>query len=145
MNASRNLIGCAVIFFFLASSVVTLSLSSHTYSSADYVRGHSQILNPCYKALPEDLHTRFNWSKTDNTLTIISCADLQGQPTAQSIVRNCPYTLDPNLTADGAAFKLLPCTIVKQGTGCTDPVPEYLTRLSKATTLELLSDRDNFR
>jgi hypothetical protein len=90
MNSSRNLIGCAVIFLFLASTVVTLSLASQAYKSADYVRGHNQVLNPCFKELPEDKHTKFNWSKNSDILTITSCADVP----AQSTVRNCRYTLN---------------------------------------------------
>ena len=141
MNSSRNLIGCAVIFFFLTSTIVTLSLTSHAYKSADFVRGRNQVLNPCFKALPEDTHTKFNWSKDSDVLTITSCADVP----AQSTVRNCPYTLDPNLTNQGAAFSLGACTIASQGVGCIDPVPEYIKRLNSAKTLELLSDRFDFR
>lgn len=106
-----------------------------------WVRGHNQVVNPCFKELPADSRTKLSWSKPGNVITITSCSDVPSQTT----VRNCQYTLGGALTATGTDFTLGACSVTQQGAGCTDPVPGYLTRLSQAKTLELLSDRFNFR
>jgi len=89
MFTSKNLIGCAVIFFFLASTVYSLSLSSHQYDASAWVRGHNQGLNPCFREIPADTRTKLSWSKTDNTFTFTSCSDVASQAT----VRLCHYSL----------------------------------------------------
>jgi hypothetical protein len=102
MFKSKNLIGCAVIIFFLASTAYTLSLSSHQQDASAWVRGHNQVINSCFKELPEDIHTKLNWSKTDNSITITSCSDSPSQQT----VRLCHYTLGSTLTTTGTSFTL---------------------------------------
>jgi len=143
MTASKSIFGCAVILFLLASAASAISLTSHaqTYTAFDYVKGHKQVLNPCYKALPEDKNTLFEWDPTLKKLTITSCS----LEPAKAIKRECPYTLGDVLKTDGVEFHLQPCNILQTGVGCVDPVPGYLTRLSSVVKLELLSDRFNFR
>ena len=143
MFTSKNLIGCAVILFFLASTAHTLSLSSHeqAYDASLYVRGRNQVINPCFRVIPADTRTKLSWSKTDNSITITSCSDVPSQET----VRHCLYTLGSTLTTTGTEFHLTQCNVTKQGTGCADPVPGYIVRLQEARQLELHSDRYNFR
>ena len=78
MIASKTSAGCAVIMLLLLSSASALTLTHEdvSYPAADYVKGHTQILNACYKALPEDKATLFEWVKGPaNTLVITSCSN----------------------------------------------------------------------
>lgn len=54
MTSSKGMIGCAVIVLLFCWSASGLTLSSHeqVYKAEDFVKGHTQILNACYKALP---------------------------------------------------------------------------------------------
>jgi hypothetical protein len=148
MMVSKTSSGCAVILLLLLSSASALTLThedapaANPYTSDQFVKGHTQVLNACFKEIPEDKTTLFEWVKgSPNTLIITSCSN---EP-AKLVKRSCSYTLDPQLTAEGAAFKLGACTVTQNGAGCVDHAPDYISRINQATKLELLSDRFNFR
>lgn len=122
--ASCNLTKVIIVLVCLLGLTQTLYLNHEqmpVYHEWDFIKGRVQVLNECFKVLPEDEDTTFTWREKD--------LHIEGK----CGTADCPFTLK------GKEFKLGTCSAPLAA-----PCDGYLTRMGKATHISLLSNLIRF-